>query len=193
VKIGARETMIDGVNLASLKETVDQLRANPAQARFTFKVTNHWVRGNHSRATVKHFMGGGQRDESRKTPFLLDVDEPPQLLGDNHGPNPVEYVLVALSGCLTSALITSAAVQGVELRSVESRLEGDLDVRGYLGISKEVRNGYQEVRVQFSIDSDASDDVLCDLLEMAQRTSPVFDIVTNRVPVSVDFERASEG
>ncbi|HOV85654.1 MAG TPA: OsmC family protein, partial [Syntrophobacteraceae bacterium] len=108
--------------------------------------------------------------------------------GKNLGANPVEFVLTALSGCLTTSLIAQAAVRGIRLRKVESRLEGDLDVRGFLGMSEEVRNGYRNIRVTFKIKGDASQEELRELLELARKRSPVFDIVSHPVPVSVELE-----
>lgn len=182
------QNVINGVPVDELKSTIDQMASNPDQARFRFVARNRWVDGMHSQAVVKEFYEADQVDESRQEPMVFEEDEPPVLLGENLGANPVEYVLVGLSGCLTSALVAQAAARGIPLRSVESRLEGDLDIRGFLGISDQVRNGYQNIRVNFKIDSDAPREQLEKLVEAAQQRSPVFDVVTNRVPVSVGLE-----
>ena len=141
--------------------------------------------GGHNRSTIQGFYGAGQEDTSRKSTFVMDNDEPDVLLGTDQGANPVEYVLHALAGCLTTSLVYHAAAKGIRIDAVESRLEGDLDLRGFLGMSDEVRNGYDNVRVTFRIKADASEEQLQELCKLAQKRSPVFDIVTNAVPVTV--------
>ena len=111
------------------------------------------------------------------------------LLGGNRAANPVEFVLHALAGCLTTALVLHAAARGICVRRVESRFEGDIDMRGLLGLSDEVRNGYRQIRVVFRVDADAPDEVIEELVTLAQKRSPVFDIVTHGVPVEVRTER----
>jgi len=117
------------------------------------------------------------------------MDEPPILLGNDEGANPVEYLLVALSGCLTTSMIAHASAKGIKLKSVESRYEGDLDLRGFLGISKDVKVGYQNIRVYFKIDADISEAQKEELIKMAQKYSPVFNTVFNQTPVSVQLDK----
>lgn len=179
---------VNGIDLEELENTVKHLADQPEQAQFSFMAHNRWVDGTHNRAAVQVFYEAGQVDHSRSRPMVFEEDEPPVLLGKNQGANPVEYVLIGLSGCLTTSLVAHAAARGVTLKSVESRIEGDLDVRGFLGMTNQVRNGYNEIRVIFTIESDAPAAQIRELVELAQQRSPVFDIVTNPVPVVVDFE-----
>ncbi len=185
----AKQKIINGVDVDKLSSTVDLIKEKPDIAKFEFRATNKWVKGTHNCTVVKDFYGAGQEDASRSKPMVFDADEPPVLLGENKGANPVEYVLTALSACLTTSLVAHAAARGIKLDEVESKLEGDLDVRGFLGISDKVRNGYDKIRVTFKIKSDAPEEKLRELVEMAQKRSPVFDIVTNPVPVSVQLEK----
>lgn len=185
----AAHTIVNGIDVTELQDTMGKLGQHPELARFNFRATNRWVGGTHNRATVMEFYEAGQRDESRTRPMMFEEDEPPGLLGQNRGANPVEYVLIGLSGCLTTSLVAHAAAKNITLKSVESRLEGDLDVRGFLGMSDQVRNGYESIKVTFKIESDASKEQLKELVELAQQRSPVFDIVTHPVPVTVDFEK----
>ena len=134
-------------------------------------------------------MYGAHQDHPHETPFELVADEPPVLLGEDKGPNPVEYFLTALVGCLTSSLIYHAAAKGIEIRGVESRLEGDIDLRGFLGLSPDVKVGYENTRVYFTIDADMSEEDKEDLIRTAQKYSPVFNSVANPVPVSVQLDR----
>lgn len=180
---------INGLDIDRLMQTLDAIKEKPELAQFRFRARNRWLDGGHCQTRIKEFDVAGQPDTSRQSEWVYDEDEPPVLLGQNQGANPVEYALTALAGCLTTSLVCHAAARGIELRSVESELEGDLDVRGFLGLDPNVRNGYQNIRVKFHIDADASDEQLRELIELAQQRSPVFDIVTHEVPVEVDYDR----
>lgn len=180
---------VNGVNVTQLFETIDIINETPDVSKFKFRATNSWQSGTYNQATVKSFYGALQEDDSR-SPMVFDIDEPPVLLGDNQGANPVEYLLVALSGCLTTALVAHAAARGVELKSVQSRLEGDLDVQGFLGLSETIPVAYQEIRVSFKIDADISEQEKQELVEMAQKYSPVFNTITRPVPVKVGLDRS---
>ncbi len=185
----AEEKTINGVNIAQLSSTVDLIKDKPGIAKFNFRAHNKWINGGHNRTTVKDFYGAGQEDTSRTKPHVFDADEPQVLLGEDHGANPVEFVLTALASCLTTSLVYHAAAQGIELEEVESKLEGDLDLHGFLGLSDKIRNGYKNIRVTFKVKGDAPDKKLEELVQLAQKRSPVFDIVSHPVPVSVQFEK----
>ena len=183
-----QEKKVNGVNVDQLFKTIELIKEKPEIARFKFRATNKWVDGTHNRATVKDFYGAGQEDASRE-PMVFELDEPPVLLGKNLGTNPVEYLLVALSGCLTTSLIAHASAKGIEIKGVESRYEGDLDLRGFLGLSEDVKVGYENIRVYFKIDADVSEEQKEELIRMAQKYSPVFNSIANPVPVSVHLEK----
>jgi uncharacterized OsmC-like protein len=185
----AEQKIVNGVNVDQLFETINVIKDQPDIAKFRFRASNKWINGGHNRTSIKDFYGAGQEDTSRTEPFVLDADEPPVLLGTDQGANPVEYVLTALAGCLTTSLIYHAAAQGIKIDEVESRFEGDLDLRGFLGLSENVRNGYENIRVTFKIKADAPKEKLEELVKLAQQRSPVFDIVSNPVPVSVRLEQ----
>lgn len=181
---------VNGVSVDELFKTVDSVKKNKSIAKFSFRADNTWIDGGHNQTSVRNFFGAGGEDTSRKTPFILDADEPKVLLGTDRGANPVEYVLTALAGCLTTSLVYHAAARGIAIHEVKSHLEGDLDLRGFLGISDEVRNGYDNIRVSFKIKADASAEQLRELVELAQRRSPVFDIVSHPVPVNVELKES---
>jgi uncharacterized OsmC-like protein len=181
---------INGVNVEELFKTVDAVKKTAAIAKFRFRADNTWLEGGHNRTSIRNFYGAGGEDTSRKTPFVLDADEPKVLLGTDRGANPVEYVLTALAGCLTTSLVYHAAARGIAVEEVESHLEGDLDLRGFLGLSEEVRNGYENIRVTFKIKADATEEQLRELVQLAQNRSPVFDIISHPVPVSVELRKA---
>ena len=183
-----QEKKVNGVNVDQLASTIEQVKKNPEIAQFKFRATNAWIDGTHNRATVKDFYGALKEDASRD-PLVFELDEPPVLCGQNLGANPVEYLLVALSGCLTTSLIAHSAARGIEIRGVESRYEGDLDLRGFLGLSEDVPVGFQNIRVYFKIDADVSEEKKEELIKMAQKYSPVFNSITKPIPVSVQLDK----
>jgi uncharacterized OsmC-like protein len=188
----AQEPQIrNGINVDTLYGTLDAIKAQPELAKFQFRATNRWLGGAHNQSRIKEFYGAGQIDESRASAWELDAGEPPILLGVNEGPNPAEYLLHALAACLTTSLVYIAAARGVQLDEVESTLEGDMDVRGALGLSKDVPNRYQAIRVTFRIKSDAPAEKLAEIVARAQSRSAVFDTVSNPVPVAVDFVKVA--
>ena len=180
------ETVRNGVDTERLFGTLDAIAAQPEIARFQFRARNRWIEGAHNRSVIKDFGGAGGEDTSRAEAFVVDAGEPAVLLGTDTGPNPAEHLLHALAACLTTSLVYVAAARGVRLTAVESTLEGDMDLRGALGLSKEVRNGYQGIRVRFAIRGDAPPEKLRELVERAQARSAVFDVISNGVPVTVD-------
>ena len=163
-KIKRREP-VNGVDVDKLFETIDAIKSTPVIATFKFKANNKWFKGGHNRTYIKNFYGA-QKNNPHNKPFELDADEPPLLLGADIGPNPVEYALTALAACVTTSIVYHAAAKGIKLNSVESRLEGDIDLQGFLGLSKEVPRGYKEIRMFFKIDADAPDEKLEEIVAM---------------------------
>jgi uncharacterized OsmC-like protein len=178
-------TVHNGVNVDQLIDTVNAIKDKPDLAHFHFQATNEWISGGHSRTTIQSFYGAGSQDTSRSGPFLLEGDEPPVLLGGNAGPNAVEAVLHALASCLAVGFVYNAAAQGIQIDSLEFDLEGDIDLHGFLGLSEQIRPGYQNIGVSYRIKSDAPREKLEALCEYVQKTSPVLDIIRNPVPVNV--------
>jgi uncharacterized OsmC-like protein len=109
------------------------------------------------------------------------------LVGTDNGPTPAEYLLHALAACLTAGIANIAAARGVTLTEVSSTVEGDIDLLGILGLSDQVRNGYQQIRVGFTLSGD-DPEMLRSVVEQSRRRSAVFDTVTNGVPVSIDVD-----
>jgi uncharacterized OsmC-like protein len=175
----------NGVDSEQMYGTLDAIKANPSLGVFQFRATNRWIDGSHNRSTIKGFYGAGQEDSTRAHAFTLDAGEPAILLGSDTGPNPAEALLHALAACLTTSLVYVAAARKVRLTAVESTIEGDMDVRGALGLSDEVRNGFSKIRVSFKVSGDAPAEKLHEVVERAQARSAVFDMVTNGVPVEV--------
>lgn len=182
--------IINGVNVSQLFETIDVIKQKPEIAKFKFRATNKWVNGGHNTTMIKDFYGAGQEDTTRMKTFVMEADEPAVLLGEDAGANPTEYLLAALAGCLTTSMVYHAAAQGIKIESIESSYEGDLDLQGFLGLSEKIRNGYEGIRVTFKIKADAPEEILQELIKTAQQRSPVFDIVTNPVPVTVQLAGA---
>ena len=176
---------LNGVNVEQLVGTINAIKATPDLARFKFRAKNEWVDGGHSRTSIQSFYGAGQEDASRDKPFTLEGDEPPVLLGANAGPNAVEAVLHALASCLAVGFVYNAAAQGIKIESLEFDLEGDLDLHAFLGLSDQVRPGYENIRLSYRVKSDAPREKIIALCDYVQKTSPVLDIISNPVPVTV--------
>jgi uncharacterized OsmC-like protein len=176
---------LNGVDVPTLFATLDAVRDAPEAARFQFRAVNRWLSGTHSRTTIDGFFGVGQEQQHRRE-YVLEADHPEVLVGTDEAPSPVEVVLHGLAACLTAGIGNIAAARGIELTSVESRLEGDIDLRGLLGLSDEVRNGFERIRVSFHISGDATDAQLRALVEQSRARSAVFDIVTDAVPVDIE-------
>ncbi len=173
----------NGVDVGALFATIDAVKKDPAIAEFRFRARNRWLGGDANRTTVSAFYGAKQ-EQPHAAPFEMECGEPPVLLGGDRGANPVEHLLNALIGCLTTTMVYHAAVRGLEIQAVDSELEGDLDLRGFLGISDDVRKGYREIRVKMRVKSKASPQVLRNLAQF----SPVFDVCSRALPVKVEVE-----
>ncbi len=176
----------NGVDTATLFATLDAVNADTDIAKFQFRATNRWVSGTHNRSTI-HGFHGAKQEMTHREPFAFDADHPPVLVGTDNGPTPVEYVLHALAACLTAGIANVAAARGITLTEVSSTVEGDIDLLGILGLSDQVRNGYQHISVSFRIRGD-DPSKLRSVVEQSRRRSAVFDIVTNGVPVSIDVD-----
>jgi uncharacterized OsmC-like protein len=178
---------INGVNVDQLVETVGAIKGNPNLAKFRFRAKTTWQGGGRCISHIQGFYGAGQEDTSRGVPFELVGDEPALLLGSNAGPNAVEAILHALTSCLTVGYIYNAAAQGIKVDALDFDIEGDLDLRAFLGLSEDVRPGYSGIQVSVRVKSDAPREKLVALCDYVQRTSPVLDIIRNPVPVSVEL------
>src|SRR5579871_29795 len=179
----------NGVNVDNLFSTVDAIKSTPTLAKFNFRIQNQWQGAGQNRSTVDKFYGAAQ-EQSRPRPFVLAADEPMVLLGTDTAANPVEHLLHALASCLTTSMVYHAAARGIEIEEVESTLEGDIDLHGFLELDKNVRQGYQGIRVRFKIKADVPDSQLQELIDLGTKHSPVLDSLTNGVPVSVEAQRS---
>ena len=180
----AERTVVNGVNVTALGETLQEVKAMPELAQFQFRNANTWIGGSRNRSTIKGFYGAGREDDSRTKSYEFDADEPPVLLGEDLGANPVEYLLHALAGCMTTTMVYHAASRGIEISALESNLEGDIDIRGFTGLAQDVPKGYREIRATFKARTDGDAGELKALAQM----SPVFNSVSGSVPVVLNVE-----
>lgn len=178
-----REPM-NGVDVPTLFATIDAVDNQRELAAFRFRATNTWQSGTHSKTSITSFYGAGAEHEHVRT-FVVEADHPTVLVGGDNAPLPVELVLAGLASCLTGGIGNIASARGVELHSVESTVEGEIDLQGILGLSDQVRNGYQKIRVDFQISGDAPEEKLRQIVEQSRARSAVFDIITNSVPVEI--------
>lgn len=177
-----------GVDTPALLSTIFGVVANqPSLAKFQFRAKNRWVTGTHSRSAMSSFYGAGS-EHAHVAEYTADADHPAVLVGADQGPTPVEWLLHALAACLTAGIANIAATRGVTLTRVESTVEGDIDLQGIFGLSDQVRNGYQGIRISFDIEGDAPAEKLREIVEQSRARSAVFDVLTNGVPVAVDVK-----
>ena len=184
------QKIINGVKVNELFGTIEAVKKAPVIAKFKFRANNQWMDCGHNRTTIKDFYGT-QQDHPHGKYFELDADEPPVLLGEDKGPNPVEYLLTALAACVTTSIVYHAAAKGITLNAVESRVEGDIDLHGFLGLREDVRRGFQQIRMMFKIDADVPEAELEALLKLGPTFSPVYDSITKGVPVMVELDKES--
>lgn len=179
---------VNGVPVDQLVETMQAVRKEPKIAQFKFSAKNGWLGGARSTARTEGFFGACEK-HTHPEAIVTKMDEPALLLGTSKGGNPVEVLLAALSGCLTTSMVYHAAALGIELTEVTSTYEGDLDLHGFLNMDENVRNGYEEIRVTFDVKGDATEEQLDELVRIAQARSPVFDVVTHGTKVKVARKR----
>jgi uncharacterized OsmC-like protein len=177
----------NGVNVNALLGAREALTQAPEAARFNWRATCNWIGGTHSNSTVQGFYGLGA-EQNHRTRFSFDSDHPEVFASEDNGATPVEYVLVGLAGCLTAGVAAVAQNREIQLRSVKATLEGSMDIQGILGIDSDVRNGFDDVKVVFEIDADATREEIEGLVAQSQKRSAVFDILTNPTNVSVEVK-----
>ena len=187
----ATVTVRNGVDVGALLETIDAIKAKPELASFTFRARTSWREGTHSTAEIGSFVHAGAEDETRERPFTLLGDEPPVLLGQNRGPNAVELLLAALGFCYSVGYVANAAARGIEIEEMSYEIEGDIDLRNFLGLGDEARPGFSEIRAKAFVKAPGtSEQELKELCTYVQDTSPVRDVLANRVPISTTIEIA---
>ena len=177
------ETTLNGVAVDKLMEKIERIKADPALGAYRFRARGRWIDGTLNRAENPGFFGDGAEDTTRTRPHVYDIDEPPVLLGSDRGANPVEHLLNGLAGCVTTTFVAYAAAQGVRIDELRTELEGDVDVRGFLGISGDVRPGYSGIRLTIHVKSDAPRKKIEELVKLAERRSPVSDSIRKGVPI----------
>jgi uncharacterized OsmC-like protein len=177
-------TVDNGVNVEALLGAREAFADAPQIARFQWRSTVSWVNGTHSRADVETFSGFGE-EQRHSTGFSFDIDHPLQFAALDKGITPVEFVLVALGGCLTAGIASVAQQRGIQLRSVRASVSADMDLHGILGADPDVRNGFSGVRVDYTIDADAPAEEIAAVVAQSQKRSAVYDVLTNPTAVTV--------
>jgi uncharacterized OsmC-like protein len=178
-------TVDNGVNVQALLEARGVLEGAPEAAQFTWRASSKWENGVHSTTRIQNFFGLGE-EQSHKSEAVFDADHPEVFAAEDQGITPIEYVLVGLASCLTAGVASVAQNRGIQLRSVESKVEGHHDIRGILGADGDVRNGFNDIKVTFTIDADASKEDIEALVAQSQKRSAVFDALANPTEVAVE-------
>ena len=179
-------TEIDnGVNVKALLDAREVLKGAPEAAAFTWRASSTWRNGVHSSIRIQNYFGLGQ-EQSHKRESVFEADHPEVFAAEDNGITPIEYLLVGLASCLTAGVASVAQNRGIQLRSVEATVEGAHDIRGILGADSDVRNGYNDIKVTFTIDADASRQEIEALVAQSQKRSAVYDALTNPTNVTVE-------
>ena len=183
--MAANAAVNNGVNVGALLDARKALGETPEAAKFNWRASCKWINGTHSLSSINDFFGLGS-EQKHRTEFSFDADHPEIFASEDKGPTPVEYVLVGLASCLTAGIAAVAQNRGIQLRSVSATIEGSMDIQGILGVDRDVRNGFDGIKVKYQIDADATADEIRALVAQSQKRSAVFDIVTNPTNVSVE-------
>jgi uncharacterized OsmC-like protein len=181
---------MNGLDVQAAFDTIDAIKADKSLARFQFRARNRWISGGENRSTIRDFYGAGREDDSRAMAFEFTNGEPPVLLGHNEGANPVEFLLHALAGCVTTTFVLHAMARGIAIRELSTQLEGEIDLQGLLGLDERVSPGYEQIRIQMNVEADCSDAELDELLAYTRQHSPVCNTVCRPVPVSIERANA---
>jgi len=179
-----RATFVNGVDVSALSAVIDAVKANSAVAKFNFRLTNKWLGGVKTRSIVKEFTGALQTHRVSAAGFAVESGEPPVLLGEDTAPNPGEWLLHSLVSCLTTTIVYHAAARGIAVDRIESQIDGDIDLRGFLGLAPEVRKGYSALCVNMRVKTNAERATI----ENLATYSPMLEIISGSVPVSLKIE-----
>lgn len=179
----------NGLNIDQMVQTVNAIKNAPSLGEFEFRASNRWINGGENCSTIKGFYGAGSEDASRRQPFIVTNGEPPILLGSNEGANPVEYLLHALAGCVTTTTVLHATARGIEINKISTELVGNIDLNGFLALDDSVAVGYDSITIKMDIEADCSDEEIDELLSFAKEHSPVCSTVCRPVPVTLEREQ----
>jgi uncharacterized OsmC-like protein len=188
--VAEKATHINGFDVQAAADTIAALKADTSLAKFQFRARNNWITGGVNRSTIRDFYGAGQEDTSRTEAFEFTNGEPPVLLGNNEGGNPVEFLLHALAGCVTTTFVLHAMARGITIRELSTELKGDMDLQGLLGLDESVSPGYEQINIKLHVEADCSDEELEDLMAYAEQHSPVCNTVCRPVPVVIERAKA---
>jgi uncharacterized OsmC-like protein len=180
-----KPTVDNGVNVEALFGAQEALKQAPEAAQFRWRASVNWVKGTHSKTTIESFYGLGAEQKHRK-PYAFEADHPEVFAAEDNGATPVEIVLAGLASCLTAGVAAVAQARKVQLRSVSATLEAGMDIRGILGVDEDVRNGFEDIKVTYKIDADASPEDIKAIVAQSQKRSAVYDIITNPTNVTVE-------
>jgi uncharacterized OsmC-like protein len=185
---GVQQATVNGIHMETLQGTVQAIRQEPDLGQCRFRARNTWLGGNHNRTTITGFYAARQ-EMAHKQQFELHADEPPILAGHDEGANPVEHLLNALAACVTTSMVAHAAVRGIHIEELESELEGDIDLNGFLGLSEDIPKGFTDIRINFSVKADVDN---LEKLKQLTAYSPVFNTITRGAQVDIQVKAKTE-
>ena len=170
--------IVNGISVEQIQGMTDAVKKQPQMAQATIYAKTKWITGFNNEALVKDFeMGGATNTTSRKSPFMIEGDHPPELLGTNKGATSVELLLATLGHCIANGFAMYGAAMGIPVESLTIDVEGDIDLQGLLMLPEpgKVRPGFQEIRATYYVKSKAPKDQLEKLAKMSEDFSPTRD------------------
>lgn len=170
--------VVNGLDLDALFALIGSVKQDPAKGKTSWRVTTSWLGQTRSRAQVEDFGIGGERVPRR---FSIDIDEPFELGGTDRFANPQEHLLAALNACMTVGYVAQCAVRGITLESLEIETDGEIDLRGFLGLDPTVPPGYESLRYTVRIKGDGTREQFAEVHEAVMATSPNFHNVARPI------------
>jgi uncharacterized OsmC-like protein len=163
--------IVNGINVDDLFALIDGVKRHAANGKTSWRVTTSWQGQARSRAQVDGFEIGGDRVPRR---FSIDIDEPCELGGTNRFANPQEHLIAALNACMTVGYVAQCAVRGITLESLEIETNGEIDLRGFLGIDPAVPAGYENLSYVVRIKGSGTREAFAEVHAAVMATSPNF-------------------
>lgn len=171
----------NGIDVDALKQAMTDISHDPSVGIAKFQVATSWKGGTRAETSVKSWEFGGKKLPRN---FAIRTDEPPELLGDSTAPNPQEVLMAGLNACMTVGYVTCCAMKGIELESLSIETEGELDLRGFLGLDESISPGYDEVRYVVRIKGKGTPEQFEDVHRTVMASSPNYFNIANPIKLT---------
>jgi uncharacterized OsmC-like protein len=175
---------VNGLDTEALGAFVEEIKNDPKKGFARFQVTSSWKGQTRSEARVQSYF---LNDQEIPRQFSIAADEPLELLGENTAPNPQELLMAAFNACIMVGYVANAAVMGVNLEKVEIETDGELNLRGFLGLDANVKPGYDSLHYVVRLKGDGSPEQFAAIHENVRKTSPNYFNIASPVEVKSEM------